>query len=356
MLNSLYQESLNKKGILNELLEEYSIKNIDVSKHWKNQEFKKINHDFVIAGGDGSKHEKKFLSFYFYAVASKSLIYDGNLKEIESSTINLMNHSKFAKDRIRNYMGIFEVKSALKTIKKYDIDYYFYDGSILGDLIRPFPIEKEISKEKRSKILNLLYNKINNDIDKGDILISTSNTSNIINDKLNKEFEENKDNSLVFLENIEKLLVLSKLLKYNKKIIAISKTSTASDIFESNIPDMAIFNSYSKKSGHSKEFNKELSKEIKHDFPVEHAFFRSLTFTIFYLRIEENKNILKVELPYKANDEEISKIISIIFENSVEGYPYILKKAHHDVIIKKKDMEQLSLIIGLNEKTGREML
>jgi len=49
-------------------------------------------------------------------------------------------------------------------------------------------------------------------------------------------------------------------------------------------------------------------------------------------------------------------IISIIKRDAVEGYPYLLKKAHQDVIIRHKDINDLSKILGLYEKTGREML
>ena len=36
----------------------------------------------------------------------------------------------------------------------FDIDYYMDDGSILGDLIRPIPVEKTISPEKKEIIPN----------------------------------------------------------------------------------------------------------------------------------------------------------------------------------------------------------
>ena len=44
-------------------------------------------------------------------------------------------------------MSIFEIKTAIKTFNDFDIDYYMDDGSILGDLIRPIPVEKSISQE-----------------------------------------------------------------------------------------------------------------------------------------------------------------------------------------------------------------
>ncbi len=72
--------------------------------------------------------------------------------------------------------------------------------------------------------------------------------------------------------------------------------------------------------------------------------------------LENHKNILKFELPYEANEEQIKHILSVIKSNSAEGYPLLLKKAHNDVVIRKVDLDRLSKIIGFMEKSGREML
>ncbi|MCL2156696.1 MAG: DNA double-strand break repair nuclease NurA [Methanobrevibacter sp.] len=361
MLESLYSKAINKKEIITKKVEEYEIANFDVSKHWKEGEIAESKDDLTIAAGDGSKHEKKFLNFYFYAISAESLIFNKLLSKIESSDIDVIPHSEFASDRIRNYMGLFEVKNALKTIKTYDIDYYLYDGSLLGDLIRPFPLEKEIPQKIKKEILNLseeyLIKDINN-IENIDVGISSTK---IANSDLKEKFKQLKEyEPVIFLEHIEKLLTLSNLLKYKKKIIAISKTSTSYDYFNSNIPDIAIFDKHSPKAGFSiptiPKPVYENSEKLKREFAVEDSFFKKLTFTIFYLRLERNKNILKIELPYRADEKDIKKIIGVINKTSSEGYPYLLKKAHHDVIIKKRDIEQLFKIFGFYEKPGREML
>ena len=365
MLESLYSTAIKKKGTIIEEIENYDTPNLDISKFWKSEDIPKYVGDLTIAAGDGSKHEKKFLSFYFYAVACETLIYNNKLSKIESVDINTMPHGKFSKDRIRNYMELFEVKNALKAIKTYDIDYYFYDGSLLGDLIRPYPLEAEIPQDIRYDILDFAEDKLNEEINSLENKEIEVYSNKLVKYDLKKKFEDIKakngsnyiENIENYLENIEKLLALANLLKYKDKVIAISKTSTANDYFNANMPDMAIFTKYTQDTGYS--FGKYLSAEdekFKREFPVENDFFKELVFTIFYVRLEDNKNILKVELPYKADEKKIKEIISIISRDSTEGYPYLLKKAHHDVIIKKKDIEQLSKIIGIYEKSGREML
>ncbi len=425
MLESLYTEAIKKKGTIHDKIKEYDNPNFKVSDFWNDEKIPLCDDDLVIAAGDGSKNEKKLLSFYFYAISAESLIYNKKLSKIESSDINTMSHGKFAKDRIRNYMGLFEVKNALKAIKTFDVDYYLYDGSLLGDLIRPSPIENEIPQSIRYDILDLAEDKLNKEIKsienhdvkiysnelghdlkddfesiqknninkkntikntiknnininkKNDIKMNSINQNNSIANNISvnnnsiteKDSINNKDtidesftleNVENYLENIEKLLALANLLKYKDKIIAISKTSIANDYFKSNIPDMAIFDKYidNQVTGYSypPKYSPDKDNQLKREFPVENEFFKSLIFTIFYVRLEKNKNILKIELPYKANEERIKEIIGIISKDCTDGYPYLLKKAHHDVVIKKNDIEQLSNIIGIYEKSGREML
>lgn len=365
MLESLYSVAIKKKGTIVEEIENYGDNNLDISKFWKDVEVPKYENNLTIAAGDGSKHEKKFLSFYFYAIAAETLIYNNKLSKIESSDISTMPHGKFSKDRIRNYMGLFEVKNALKAIKTHDIDYYLYDGSLLGDLIRPYPLEKQIPQDIRFDILDFAEDELNkeiNSIENHEVEIySNKLVKNDLKTKLGDiktkngfSYIENIEN---YLENIEKLLALANLLKYKDKIIAISKTSTATDYFNTNIPDIAIFTKFSHYTGYSfpARYDSAETDEFKREFPIENDFFKSLKFTIFYVRLENNKNILKIELPYKADEAKIREIISIISRDCTEGYPYLLKKAHHDVIIKKKDIEQLSNIVGIYEKSGREM-
>ena len=61
-------------------------------------------------------------------------------------------------------------------------------------------------------------------------------------------------------------------------------------------------------------------------------------------------------MPYKASKNEINEIIGKIKKLSVKGYPYLLSKAHNDVVITNKNMEELLKIAKIYDKTNREML
>jgi NurA-like 5'-3' nuclease len=351
MLDSLYEKALKKRDNINQKLEDIALSKVDASKHWADYRIEETPLEVNIAAGDGSINKHKFLPFIFYAIDAECLIHSKNgLERIESSEIDIITHHKYVEDRLRNYMGIFEIKNALNVFEEHEVDLFLFDGSILGNLIRPFPVEKELNdhiKEKiRKKYLPLLEEELKS---LGVEIKSTKFAGSMAND-----FNENKE-SIIYLENLENLLVISKFMEKKGKTVAISKTSTSTEYFNSEIPDIAIFDMYSKKQGYSKPRYSNVS-DVKRDFPVRNEFFKSLTFTIFYARLEDHKNILKFELPYYATEDKIKELLEFIKKISAEGYPLLLKKAHNDVVIRKTDLENLSKIIGFLEKSGREML
>jgi len=357
MLDSLYEKALVKKEKINKRLKnDFDNPDADPSKFWRNYPLTEDDKDITICAGDGSINKKKFMSFIFYAIDAECLVYNNKLMTIESSEIDIITHHRHVEDRLRNYMGLFEIKNALMAFQDHEVDFFLFDGSILGNLIRPFPLEKELQSEVKDRIKNQylpeLEKKLTDELKHSKVRITSSQFSETIE----KGFE-NKTEAMIYLENLENLLVIRDLLKKERSVVAISKTSTGNDYFGSEVPDMAVFDSYSRKQGYSKPKHIIISADDKkREFPVKNEFFRSLTFTIFYARLEDHKNILKFELPYIATEEEIKHILSVIKSSSAEGYPLLLKKAHNDVVIRKVDLERLSKIIGFMEKSGREML
>ena len=360
MLNSLYTEAIRKKGLINEPLEEYAESKIDIETNWHEEEIIQSDSKFILAAGDGSYNKKKYLSFNFYAVAAQSLIYNPNdteskLKTIESAELDIIPHQSFLEDRLRNMMSIFEIKTAIKTFKDFDIDYYMDDGSILGDLIRPIPVEKSISPENKELIVSKVKEKLEKEIQSDELRASSYKFKEEFKDLF--EDDQVDEYSLIsFLESLENLIALKYLLNNKEKIVAISKTSSSNETFHANIPDMAILDRFTRKQGFSQPYYKKVTFSTKHDFPIENEFFRNLWFTVFFARLEDNKNIIKIELPFYAKEDAIRGILSALKSNATEGYPFLLKKAHKDVVISNQDMASLSKVIGFLEKSGREML
>ena len=352
MLDSLYQKALLKKEDINQKINnDFMNSDIDPSKEWISYKIEEDDGNVSIAAGDGSINKKNFMGFIFYAIDAECLVFNEELIKIASSEIDIIPHHDFVEDRLRSYMGIFEVKNALRSFREHEIDYLMFDGSIMGNLIRPIPMEKrlkgEIKEEIKLKYLPKLKRELNSDLEKSQVGITSSKFSEKI-----EEFED-PASAMIYMESLENLLTIKELMQHERSVIGISKTSTNREYFKYKIPDMAIFDRYSREQGFTKPKHMKIDK---HDFPVENDFFKGLTFTIFYARLENHKNILKFELPYKADEEDIKRTLRIIKNKSAEGYPLLLKKAHNDVVIKKTDLERLSKIIGLMEKSGREML
>ena len=364
MLNSLYTEAIRKKGQLNEPVEEFKDTKIDIESNWREEEINADDSKKVIAAGDGSFNKRKYLSFNFYAVAAESLIYNPNteprLQTIDSVELDMLPHQSFIDDRLRNMMSIFELKTAIKTFNEFDIDYYLLDGSLLGDLIRPIPVENRIDSDKKQLIINRVHEKLKKEVENSDLNISSYKFKEEFSELFNDSDDDMNidENALItFLESLENLLALKYLLENRKKIVSVSKTSSSNETFHANIPDMAILDRFTKKQGFSKPYWRKVSNKVKHDFPIENEFFREIWFTIFFARLDDYKNIIKIELPYYTEDEdEIREILSDLKSNATEGYPYLLKKAHNDVVISNQDMYNLSNVIGFIDKSGREML
>ena len=357
MLDSLYEKALEKKDQLNDRLEiDFENITIDPGKFWVNMPIKECKSNITISGGDGSRNWKEYLGFVVYAINAECLVYNGeSLQKIECCDIDVINPYKYVKNRLETYMSIYEIKSSLKALKTFNVDLTLFDGSLLGKLIRPSPMENTLPELIKNEIKFKYLKSVEESLEKNsEIEITSPNLFNLMED-----FGENWVDSVIYLESLENLLSLRYLLNETKNIVGISKTSTRTDYFD-KIPDIAVFDRYSKKQGYSKPLYLEVSKSIvKRIFPVYDSFFKDLTFTIFYARFEDFKNVMKFELPYRASEEEIIKILEQLKGICADGYPYLLKKAHNDVVVRNRDIDAISRIMGFSKhdlKTGREML
>ena len=348
MLNSLYEKAIAIRGSVKEYESNVDVDEI-VDREWTDIPFAKSQEKFTIAAGDGSFNKKKFLTYNLCAVGAESLIYSDKLKKIEDSDIYRVNHIPFLDELLGNYMAVYEVKCAFRAITDYNIDYYMFDGSILGDLQNPVPRSVEQPKDLKENIDDLLIDNFYSRFE-GSIYGLTCHN-------IRKNRFPNVDNNIedynLHLSSIEKLIILREILKNNKKLISISKTSSENKLCNSNIPDIAFFDLFTSNEGMSNIMHKKIKNTY---FPCFGDFFKKLDFTVCYVRLEKNKNVFKLELPYYAEKSEIIQIIEKIKKLSVNGYPYLLNKSHNDVVITDRNMKELIKIAKIYEKTNREML
>jgi len=354
MLNSLYEKAIAKRGFIREVSPEKDIDS-QLEYKWFDRPIGESTSNFSIAAGDGSFNKKKFLTTNFCAVGAESIIYDGEIKKIDDSDIFDISHVTFLDELLSNYMAIYELKCALRAIKEYDADYYMFDGSILGDLQNAFPRGAKLPSKLKENLDDSLLAEFERrlSIRKYGLvfpeLLDSLKLMELPKEDINKTEEYN-----LHLASVEKIILLKEILQFRKRIISISKTSSDNELFHWNIPDIAFLDKFTKKQGMT--IIKYRKVHEKAPFQYFNDFFKSLTFTVFYVRLQDNKNVLKVELPYKATKEEVFEIIRKINVLSVQGYPYLLNKAHNDVVITGRNMKELMKIAKIYETTNREVM
>ena len=353
MLNSLYEKAITKRGLVFKVESSTEVKK-QLEGKWFDRSINKSQMNFSIAAGDGSFNKKKFLAGNFCAVDAESVIYDGSIiKKIEDCDIFNIPHVSFLRELLSNYMAIYELKCALRAIKEYDVDYYLFDGSILGDLDNAFPRGAKLPSQIRDNLNKDFIDDFQNEIKHHKYGFAFTHIRDKFDLSGEGEFKKIEEYNL-HLASFEKIILLKELMKYRKKIISISKSSADNDLFHWNFPDIAFLDLFTQKQGLTLKKVYTVHKEAA--FPFYNDFFKNLNFTIFYLRLDDNRNVFKVELPYQASNEEIFRIIEKLKVFSVQGYPYLLNMAHNDVVIKDKNMDELLKIAKIYQTTNREML
>ncbi|MEE3324592.1 MAG: DNA double-strand break repair nuclease NurA [Methanosphaera sp.] len=382
MLDILYQKSIEKKEEINEyfdnIIEEINLEKVE--KEYKKYEFTKTKQDKNFAAIDGSFNKKKFMPAYLYTITSQTIISKKNMdaqKESaagEISTVSTIYNQKIDKI-LSTYMSILELKSTIDTLKKHqDIDYMLLDGSISGTLLNYHEIE--LGKELNELIKGLSINNIPKELEEDNITLEIiteriksfvlSECEKVIN-KNNLEYNLNdiEMDIILALAGFEELFAISYLLKnFKEKIICVSKTSTTKTLFNEKIPDAAVIEYACNVSGYTKPLKHDSMRPVRYvnnvkrqvDFPVEKIQLSNTPYKVFFTKLEDTSNVLKIEIPYDIPDEKILDILNDLESISVNGYPHILKRAHDEVKIKTKHLERIARNMGLYEKTGRDML
>ncbi|MHA1627397.1 MAG: DNA double-strand break repair nuclease NurA, partial [Candidatus Asgardarchaeia archaeon] len=224
--------------------------------------------------------------------------------------------------------------------------------------------EKRPKKEVKDYVKRNYFPKVKKEVDGGET--DKISSKELIDEIARDDFlKGNMISATIYLEYLENLYTLSKIMEFSKKIVSISKTARSNDYFEKYgviTPDIVLFEKYCKTPGYSEIKKKAIvngshtSERYKRAFPILEDFFRGKRITIFYARLEEDGPMLKFEVPAIIDEDEVRRILSIAKSMSVRGYPYLLRKAHRDVIIRNRDMMTVIKVIRIIEKTGREFL
>lgn len=379
MLEELYKKSIEKRQEIEEHFEKLgeSLDKEKARQHYNEHNFTKTERDKTFAAIDGSFNKENYLSTFIFALESQTIISKAHENQIikHSSAADISHISTIESTRIDSiistYMNILELKSTIDTLKRHDIDYMLLDGSILGTLrnIKYYHLPENIKRILMKLSLDIMKELGEDEIK---IYVSSIEKKALISKLIDDELDENSENinqirkdAQRFYAQLEQLTCIAYLLEnYSDRIVCVSKTSSTTSVFKERIPDMAVIEYLFPESGYT---NLEpainiLAKSdeqgtIYRKYPVYHSQLSGKKFTIFYVRFEYNSDVLKIELPIELNDEmKALEILEDISTSCVEGYPFILRKAHEEVLIKNKDIKRIIANYDIPEKPSRNML
>ncbi len=305
----------------------------------------------VVCASDGSRNRKNYIGFVLYAVGAVGVSnYGGSFKEaVRLADVDILEPQELSETRLRFLMGTLEAKALLKTAEMFEHDVLLFDGSIVGNVLRPSvksPLAlPELSEEDRNLVIEAFK--------------FITDTFSL--EKLNaREFKEDFSKSLpgrrylsvmTQLEYLEYLYSHYLLLKeFSNKLICVSKTSSSHIYFEEVRPDIVIFQYSNPTVGFSFPASEA---SISFDDLIFKSVVGSEEFKIseFFIRLRANSNIMKVESAISA--EYVMDVLSNI---EVKGYPFPLKFAHDSCLIDKRTIDKVEKVLGISLPSGREPL
>jgi hypothetical protein len=131
----------------------------------------------------------------------------------------------------------------------------------------------------------------------------------------------------------------AKELMKHEGILYISKKSFSNTTLRGGLGDMFYFNRVSSRPGYSSPFLDRSGV------------------TVSYLRMAEDTPCIKLEIPGAAGKEEIERLMGQLGNDSVDGYPYVLRLAHEKGKVSREEMGKIANLLGLQvEFGGREVL
>ncbi len=340
MLESTYETLAAKKRAIREKADTIAARgdSDDVRSLWRPMEFKEEKR--AIGAEDGSENQRSYKGFALYAANAVSLVFNGATKEFVGSDVDLMAPYR-VEERISIYRGILEFRVALEALRFSDV--FLVDGSLRSSLSSPRGMNEGLDSEEREEVESLLP------------ALEESEKMEIASRGLGSGFGENRDVKQAYLEYLEYLCCLARLLREGMdKIVAISKTSSRSTLSD-GLPDVAAFEGATPEPGYS-ELAYEGTAQMRRSFPMYDDFLNGLEFTVSCVRLERGRGVMMMEVPRKLADEQVVEILEGIRAVSVDGYPYPLRKAHRRCAISNRDMDVILNSLGILAKTGREAL
>ncbi len=325
-------------------------------------------------GVDGSKGCEKFSGVIVYAISSVAVGDD----IVELHDVTTLKPYKHVEDRIRLHMSLLELRTGAMIE---DADLILLDGTLSGFMMRlPVYVEKknlenfyEIENLLKDflELLELWWHEIERDTKAGrgrrETLLSRSNYFNRIERsyRINDE-RGDKENLVVFLEYIEYLHALNKLLE--RDVVSVAKTFYTNELVnaygltDTPVLEMLALKQFGEEKAAYMPFKRRDLDTLDSETSLyrfvlkEFKNIRDLTRSInaAFVRFVDYGNIYLIESNKKIDDELMGMLLSL----EAGGYLLPLIYAHRYAEIKKKELKKIitNLISAMTDPKYRLLL
>jgi NurA-like 5'-3' nuclease len=339
----------------------------------------------AVCAEDGSINVKNYLGYSLYVVSGYAVCMREDEKEeviykekvLGEINLSVIKKHKYLEAYLRTLMFLVELKALIQLAKETRPEILLLDGTLSSKYITIFPksdwfTEKEFEGELANTSIELLPI-IENKLFDYDITAFSKDIKELAIERLKSKGIEPStavlEATLAKIAYFEYLLLLHQLfykLDWNPLILGIAKTSNLTEIFKKSVPDIRIFYKYTDTLGYSKKVyvepeqlkweHSEIFQEREKDIEIS---LRDIHIFYFYAKYQSPRSISLIEVYENPELEriDIEEILDFLNYLSVNGYPFILKKADREARITNKDLELIEHILGLqNEVSGREGL
>lgn len=290
-----------------------------------------------VAGVDGSVNFIEYKGCLFTVADAEAVKAENGAERLAAAGFaDFMLPYWLPRERARTYMSILELRSALHVLENVKNSLVLMDGSLLN----AFP------KSLRRYYSPSLAPEFSDKIEVDTCLPYCDSAARLLVKGLASEDKPSEETrrEAATLEILELTYLLYKILHdFGGRIVWVAKNSTDNSLFKKPVSDIAVLERTTVGRGYVDAGEAYL--EPPRGTPYS-RFLEKVPVHVYYARLRGGGPVLRFEIPF-TGEKAAARIIGGLRPVSAAGYPYVLRLAHRDVIVRKKDIETIAGILGL---------
>ncbi len=299
----------------------------------------------VFTGVDGSVNYAEYKGCLFAVVNAEAVtVSQGVRRAAAGGFADFILPYWLPRERAKTYMSILEARVAAEALSNNRDTIMLMDGSLLN----AFP--KALRRYYRSRVAAEYEGRVYEGLEGGCRGVCDSVVREYVRGIAGEEKSGEDVKSVVAsLELAELTASLSYLVeKYSGRILWVAKNSTDNSLFRRGVSDIVVLDHLTRGRGYlpvgkarvDPPRGLEASKKLM-DTDIH----------VYYVRLAEGGPVLRVEAP-GVDEKTAVKLFGLLADVSPAGYPYVLRVAHRDVIVRRRDLESIAGLLGLEVLTA----